>query len=137
MQIRHKGGQKMTSNDNFTTLRTAIRQSTTQFRYANDNSKSLLKPESGYAYAYNIAEVETALACYEVSLDPVLPALDTLSKAEKIIQMGSQICANCTDDYAREFAQTVVAHFIGEEMERSGQILELLAGDSLDDETEH
>lgn len=124
----------MSDNQSFSVLKSSIRQSTTQFRYANDNSESLIKPESGYAYAYNIAEVETALACYEVSLSPGTIDTDSLTKEEKLIQMGSQICANCADDEAREFAQTVVAHFIGEELERSGKILELLAGDSLDDD---
>ena len=118
----------------FEILQSSIRASTTQFRYANDNSESLIKPESGFAYAYNIAEVESALACYKVTLGPEDVIDDEkMTQEEKIIQMGSQICANCEDDYAREFAQKVVAHFIGEELERSGQLISMIAEDSLDD----
>ena len=122
----------------FHSLRTSIRQSTTQYRYANDNSESLIQPESGYAYAYNIAEVETALGLYEgICYTKTAVEQTKLSQQEQLIQLGSQLCAHSPDETVRHFAQRVVAHFIGEELERSGELLNMIAGDNLNDEPTH
>lgn len=127
---------KIENKSSFNALRTSIRQSTTQFRYANDNSKSLIQPESGYAYAYNISEVETALGVFEnLTYQRSSKDIKRMTAEESLIQLGSQLCAHCPDEDVRHFAQKVVAHFIGEELQRSGELITLLAGDNLEDPT--
>jgi hypothetical protein len=127
---------KIENKTSFNVLRTSIRQSTTQFRYANDNSKSLIQPESGYAYAYNISEVETALGVFEnLTYKKSSSDIKRMTAEESLIQLGSQLCAHCPDEDVRHFAQKVVAHFIGEELQRSGELITLLAGDNLENPT--
>ena len=117
-------------NHPFLELRQAIRKSMQQFRYATDNSKSLINPEDGFAYAHNTLEVEAALTKYEFSLPTILKTkANLMTKQESLIQMGSILCASCEDPEIRNFAQEVVAYFIGEQMEQEGTIAELIAAE--------
>jgi len=83
----------------------------------------MFHPEMGFVNAYDIPEVEAALANYEATLPTALQNDQaTPSREEELIQMGSQICAVCPDPELRGFAQQVVAYFIGQQMETDGTI---------------
>lgn len=49
-------------------LRQRIRQTGKQFRYNNDNSESIFHPKQGFAYGYDIAQVERALDEFEQAI---------------------------------------------------------------------
>lgn len=63
-------------------------------------------------------------------LEPVEDDISELNGVEQIIQHASAVAAHCPDDYARNLAHLILAHFVVNEMEESGELMALLTHNS-------
>ena len=66
-------------------------------------------------------------------LEPVEDDISELNGVEKIIQHASAVAAHCPDDYARNLAHLILAHFVVNEIEESGELTALLTHNSTTD----
>jgi hypothetical protein len=95
----------------FLKLRRAIRQSGTQFRRNNDNSKSIFHPDRGFCYAYEIGPVEDALDEFEATLpEEFQKEKPQLTLEEEVMERGHEISQTHRSMEARDFARTVLAY---------------------------